>query len=348
VSDILLFIVVLGTLLIGHEFGHFIVARLSGVKVEEFGIGYPPRLATLFEAGGTKFTLNWIPFGGFVLPAGENDPDVPGGLASASKRVRTAVFLAGSAANIILAFLAFLMAYKFASPDMDRVLITQVVDGTPAQQAGIQPGDLVLSVDGQEIAGIRTVQEAIFPRIGTLISIDLERDGQRIDVELTPRVQYPNDQGPIGVVLGNPAKSTTWLEATKLGIDSIRLQFSALIHLPGQLLSGSAASEETRISGLKGIHDMLAWASSIDRSSQRPFLTLNLIGIISTGLAIANLLPLPPLDGGRLMFVAYEAIFKKRIAPRYEGFALAIGFSLLLVLMIYINFQDFINPITMP
>jgi regulator of sigma E protease len=93
---------------------------------------------------------------------------------------------------------------------------------------------------------------------------------------------------------------------------------------------------------------MLAWASSIDRSSQRPFLTLNLIGIISTGLAIANLLPLPPLDGGRLMFVVYEAIFKKRIAPRYEGYALAIGFSLLLALMIYINFQDFINPITLP
>jgi regulator of sigma E protease len=105
---------------------------------------------------------------------------------------------------------------------------------------------------------------------------------------------------------------------------------------------------ETRVSGLKGIHDMLAWASSIDRSAQRPFLTLNLIGVISTGLALANLLPFPALDGGRLMFVLFEVVFRRRISPRYEGLAHAIGFTLLLALMIYINLQDFINPIPLP
>jgi regulator of sigma E protease len=93
---------------------------------------------------------------------------------------------------------------------------------------------------------------------------------------------------------------------------------------------------------------MLAWAVSIDRSTQRPFLTITLIGIISTGLAIANLLPFPALDGGRMMFVLIELIFKRRISPRYEGLAHAIGFTLLLAFMIYINFQDFINPIILP
>jgi len=348
VTDLLLFIVVLGTLIIGHELGHFIVARLCGVKIKEFGLGYPPRVTTLFEAGGTSYTLNWLPFGGFVIPEGENDPDVPGGLAGANKRVRTAVTLAGPAANIILAFLAFLIAFKFAAPDIERVLITQVVEGTPAQQAGIQPGDLVLAVEGDEISGIQGMQESILPRIGTLTQIDLERDGQLVAVELTPRVHHPSDQGPIGVVLGNPTKSTNWIEAAKLGFNSIILQIDALIHLPSRLLSGDASPEETRISGLKGIHDMLAWASAIDRSAQRPFLTLNIIGFISTGFALVNLLPLPALDGGRFMFVLYEAIFKKRIAPRFEGYAHAIGLTLLLVLMIYINFQDFINPIKLP
>jgi regulator of sigma E protease len=99
---------------------------------------------------------------------------------------------------------------------------------------------------------------------------------------------------------------------------------------------------------LKGIYDMLDWASSIDRTSERPFITMNLIGVISVGLALANLLPFPALDGGRLMFVFVELIIRRRISPQLEGYAHAIGFALLIILMIYINLQDFVNPIQLP
>jgi regulator of sigma E protease len=348
VSDFLLFVVVLATLIIGHELGHFVASKLTGVRVKEFGIGYPPRILTLFELKGTKYTLNWIPFGGFNLPDGEDDPSVPGGFAGASKRVRTTILIAGPAANIFLAFLAFLLAFKFSAPDFERVQVIQVVEGTPAAQARILTGDIILRVDDQQITGTDSMVAAVKSRIGTLTEIELLREGQVITVEVIPREQYPSDQGPVGVTLGHPAKPMSWSEAAKIGAENIGLQVNAILRLPGRLISGTASPEETRISGLKGIHDLLAWANSIDRSAQRPFLTLNMIGVISTGLALANLLPLPALDGGRLMFILFEAVFRRRISPRHEGLVHAIGFTLLLALMIYINLQDFVNPITLP
>jgi len=348
VSDFLLFVVVLGSLIIGHELGHFFASKLTGVRVKEFGIGYPPRILTLFELKGTKYTLNWIPFGGFNLPDGEDDPSVPGGFAGASKRVRSAILIAGPAANILLAFIAFLFAFRFSAPDFERVQVIQVVEGTPADQAGILTGDIILSVDDRSIIGTDTMVDAVKSRIGMLTEIKLLRDGHEVTVEVIPREQYPSNQGPVGVTLGHPAKVMSWSEAAKIGLENIGLQVNAIIRLPGRLLSGTASPEEARVSGLKGIHDLLAWANSIDRSAQRPFLTLNMIGVISTGLALANLLPLPALDGGRLMFILFEVVFRRRISPRHEGLVHAIGFTLLLALMIYINLQDFINPITLP
>ncbi len=346
--DLLLFIAVLGFLILAHEFGHFLVARLRGVKIEEFGIGFPPRMLTLFERDGTKYTLNWIPLGGFVRPAGEDDPDVLDGLAASSKRTRTAVLLAGPLMNVLIAFVIFFVAFKFAAPDAERVLITEVTDGTPGQAAGIVPGDLVLSINHIPIDGFDRMVEAVSASSGNPTTIELLRDGEIITVELVPREEYPDGQGPIGVTLGYPVRQVGWIEASGMSLDSMLFQVNALMRLPGRLISGEATPEEARVSGLKGIHDMLSWASAIDRSSQRPFVTLNIIGVISLGLAIANLLPIPALDGGRLTFVAVEAILGRRISPQFQGYAHAIGFVILLALMVYFNIQDFVNPITLP
>jgi regulator of sigma E protease len=346
--DLLIFIAVLAALILGHELGHFLVARLCRVPIEEFGIGFPPRLFTLFESKGTKFTFNLIPLGGFVRPLGEDDPDIPGGLASAPKRVRAAVLLAGPLANVLLALLAFMAAFKFAAPDIDRVLITLVESNTPAAEVGMLPGDLILNVDGESVVGISGLQEAILSHAGEETNFTIDRDGQIVEFTLVPRLDHPSDQGPIGVVVGNPTMETTWPQAISLGWESLGAQFDEMAHLPGRLITGEVAPEDARVSGLKGMYDMLAWAGTIDRSAQRPFLTLNLIGIISVGLAIANLLPFPALDGGRLIFVGIEAVLGRRLSPRYEGLAHAIGFFVLLALMVYINLQDFINPINLP
>jgi regulator of sigma E protease len=346
--DFLLFVLILAALILGHELGHFVAARAGKVRVDEFGIGFPPRLATLFRAGGTRFTINAIPLGGFVRPAGEDDPDIPNGLAGSSKRTRAAVLIGGPLANVLIAFLAFTAAYRFAAPDFNRTLISSVAEGSPAEAAGLLPGDIILSVHDQAVTSLDTLQQAIADSLGKLTTITVERAGVRLQFELTPRASPPEGQGPIGIVTGNPRLPVTWPQAVGMGADSIRVQFRELVHLPARLIQGQVAAEEARLTGLKGMHDMLAWARDVDRSAQRPFLTLTLIGVISTGLALANLLPIPALDGGRLMFVAFEAIFGRRISPRYEGLAHAIGFALLLALMLYVNIQDFVNPISLP
>lgn len=346
--DFVLFVVVLAVLIFGHELGHFLAAKATGVKVEEFGLGFPPRLATLFNFHGTRFTLNAIPLGGFVRPAGEDDPDVPGGLASAPKRVRTIVLLAGPIANILLAFLAFTAAYKFAAPDPSKVIVTTVDPGSPAAQAGLQADDLIVAAGGQAVDGFDTLQTVVNNHLGQPISLTLDRNGKTVNVSLIPRANPPANEGPIGITLGNPSKPEPLTDAVRLGWDSTAAQVAMIVRLPARLMEGQVQPSQARVSGLKGMYDMLAWAGRIDRTTQRPFLTLNLIGVISIGLAIANLLPFPALDGGRLTFVAYEAVAGRRIAPRYEGLAHAIGFAVLLILMLYVNFQDFINPIALP
>lgn len=346
--DFVLFALILAALILGHELGHFVAARAGGVRVDEFGIGFPPRLATIFRAGGTRFTINAIPLGGFVRPAGEDDPDIPNGLAAAGKGTRAVVLLAGPLANILIAFLAFTAAYRFAAPDFQRTSISSVAEGSPAQAAGLLPGDIIVNFQGQPVTSLDTLQRAIAASLGVPAAITVERSGSLLQFELTPRASPPEGQGPIGIVTGNPLRAVAWPEAATLGAESIQLQFREIIHLPGRLIQGQVAPEEARVTGLKGMHDMLAWARDVDRSAQRPFLTLTLIGVISTGLALANLLPIPALDGGRLMFVAFEAVFGRRISPRYEGLAHAIGFALLLALMLYVNIQDFVNPIALP
>lgn len=347
-SDLILFFVVLGTLLLGHELGHFLAARWRGVKVDEFGLGFPPRILTLFEAGGTKYTLNWIPLGGFVRPAGEDDPEIPGGLAASSKTTRALVLAAGPAANVLLAFLAFQFAFRFAAPNLEQVIIAEVSPGTPAYTAGIMEGDRVIDVSGIQVDSFQAIQTEILAGIGQELDMTLEREGEIILLTVEPRTEWPEDEGPLGVTLGYPLGEMSWWEATRNALDSMRAQVIGLLSLPGRLISGEATQEEARISGLKGIHDMLAWASAVDRSSERPFITLNIVGVISLGLALANLLPIPALDGGRLMFVFFEAVLGRRISPQFEGFAHAIGFTLLLILMVYFNLQDFLNPIALP
>jgi regulator of sigma E protease len=240
------------------------------------------------------------------------------------------------------------LAYRFAAPDISKVLITDVAEDTPAFSAGILPGDVVLSVDRVSIDSFDSMVDAVTDRVGTETELQMDRDGEIISVFLTPRETFPDDQGPLGVSLGNPSMIMPWGQAINFGLQSTWSQFEGILQLPGRLLSGNIEPEDARLSGLKGMYDMIAWAGSIDRSSQRPFLTLNLIGVISVGLAIANLLPFPALDGGRLVFVFLELILRKRIEPRYEGLAHTIGFGLLLVILIYVNLLDFIRPISLP
>jgi regulator of sigma E protease len=348
VSDFLIFVAILSGLILGHELGHFFAARLARVEVEELGIGFPPRLLTLFEHRGTKYSLNLLPFGGFVRPKGENDPSVPGGLAGASKLARAGVLLAGPLANILLAFVAFAAAFRFAAPDPNRVMITDVSPQSPAERVGLRSGDIILAVEGVEVDGFTVLQEIVAEHLGTQTDLTILRQDEVFEFQVTPRPDAPPDQGAIGILLGHPRLEIGLVESLRLGWSATTNQFVELLRLPTRLIQGDIDPEQARVSGFKGMYDMLAWAGEIDRNSNRPFLTLSLIGVISSGLAIANLLPIPALDGGRLLFVVIEMVMGRRIAPEKEGLAHLIGFAFLLMLMVYINLQDFVNPIALP
>jgi regulator of sigma E protease len=344
VIDIVRFLLILGVLVIGHELGHFLAARLFGIRVEEFGLGLPPRLKTLFEVGGTKFSLNWIPFGGFVRITGENDPDVEGGLANSPKGVRVIILFAGPAVNILLAIIAFTFASRLAALDPSKILVTGVSENTPAEQAGILPGDLVLKVDDVTVDNFDTLINAVGERAGNEIHITLDRDGEILTLSLIPRTTFPDGQGAMGVAIGYGAKDISWGEAIGLGIDATIFQFRELISLPGKLLTSEIKLKDVGLIGPLGMGRIFSEVSDIERSAQRLLVNITLFGGFSAGLALANLLPIPALDGGRLIFILIEFLIGKRISPRFEGIAHTIGFAFLLVLLIFVTISDIMNP----
>lgn len=336
--QLLEFIVGIGLVIILHELGHFLVSRAMGVEVEEFGIGFPPRMVKLFEAGGTVFSLNWIPLGGFVRPKGENDPSVPGGLAAASPWVRLSVLVAGPMMNLLLGVvLAIILLHNLGNPVLDRVRIQQVVENTPAAEAGLQAGDVVRSINGTPITSMEQLQQIIQENRGKPVEIVYERDGQEGTLSLTPR-NIPADQGPVGIVMDYEREPISWMEAVPRGVTATYEYGKSILLLPMRLIQGQASPEEGRLIGFKGMYDVY-------QQIQDP---LWFFMAITMSLGIFNLLPIPALDGGRIALTLPEIFLRRRIPPQYENVIHLIGFAVLLIFLFYINLQDFINPIQLP
>ena len=339
-TQLIQFVIGLGILIILHEFGHFIVARLLHVEVEEFGIGFPPRMVKLFEAGGTEYTLNWIPLGGFVRPKGENDPSVPGGLAAANPWTRLAVLFAGPVMNIGLGIaLAILFFYTLGDPVLSKVRIDGIAPDSPAQQVGLQVGDIILRVNNQPIDSMESLQMTIQDNLGKSTEVVYQRDGQTNSVELTPRQNPPPNEGAIGVLLGNPTQPIGFGTAISRGFTAAVDYGRAILQLPVNLIRGQSPPGESRgFVGYKGMFD-------IYQQIRNP---LYFFMAVSFSLGILNLFPIPALDGGRILLTLPEILLRRRIPPRYENMIHLVGFAVLLILLIYINVQDFVNPIKFP
>jgi regulator of sigma E protease len=344
IFDWVLTIFLFGLLLFIHEAGHFVMARLTGVKVEEFGFGFPPRLKKLFTWQGTEFTLNFIPFGAFVRPLGEDDPSVPGGLASASKRVRFAVLCGGVLANLLAAVLAFTIGFKIAYPD--GVIIDSVVADTPAQQAGLMAGDRILAVDGVTPQNTQQVIQYITTHLGKEITLRLERGSQTMDVSVVPRSTWPSNQGPSGMVITMAFSGRhNWIEAFGMGLTTMGDQVKLIVQLPSMILRGTFNASTERPVGPVGILDVTQQIVGAARQNNRWVIILSWIGMINLALAIGNILPIPALDGGRLVFIYIEAIRGKRVNPEKERMVHAYTLLVLLVLMLFVTYLDFFFPV---
>jgi len=358
----IVFILAFGGMVIIHEFGHFIVARLCKIEVEEFGIGLPtPGAITLFTWQGTRFTLNWLPLGGFVRPKGENDPTVPGGLAAANPWRRFAVLVAGPLMNLFTAVVIYsFIFYRVGVPDVSRVLVNSVVANSPAEEAGFKGGDIFISGNGKSIGSFDELRVIVDGNVDQPVTFLVERDGEQIELIATPEYFKDEKRTMIGVGLGVPFKQAgSMIETLNLGARYTYINVRTLLSLPAQMIRGSLEPEQSRLIGLKGIFDIVgqtvsrdveasanaAGASASTDPIDQPFRTLELIASLSISLGIFNLFPFPALDGGRIIFLLPELLFRRRVPAQFENLVHGLGMTALLLFMIYVNVMDFVNPI---
>lgn len=353
ILSIVEFILAIGVLAFIHEFGHFITSRLFKIEVEEFGFGFPPRAVRLFNLWGTEFTLNWIPFGAFVRPKGENDPNVPGGLAAANPWKRLVVLMGGPLMNLVTGIIIFSTVFmQTGAPNYSQVQIVSVVKDSPAEIAGLQAKDIFLKVNQEEIDSMEKLLSVVKANVGSPVSITFKRGDQILTVQATPRVNPPAGEGALGIAMGNPVVQISFFQAIPYSFQVTLEQGRQLILMPYNLIKGQISPEAARVVGPKGMFDIYEQArtqdeaaSSTSDESNPAVNTLILFAVISIALGFTNLLPFPALDGGRILFVLPEILIHKRIPTQYENAANAIGFALLILLMVYITAQDIINPI---
>ncbi len=350
--SIIQFILVLAGLILLHELGHYLAAKALGIEVEEFGIGFPPRILRLFRAWDTDFTLNWLPFGGFVRAKGEEDPDAPGGLFAAPAWKRILFYLAGPTMNLVIGVLLYVVIFlrMGVAPVGDQVLIVGIAPNSPAEAAGLREGDLILSMNGEPIRSIDHLIEVTRAHLGEEVTMVVQRDAETITVRLTPRVNPPEGEGAIGIMLSNPLAKIRWQQAIPLGFRTTGEHLKMLVSIPAHLIR-KGQSKDFRLLGYKGMYDLYQSAREADAQPNNPTSGVNLLGFITAitlSLAVLNLFPIPALDGGRILFSLPELFTGKRIPARFEYIVNFVGFILLLWAMFYINLQDFINPVNLP
>ena len=341
--NLVIFVLVLGGLIFVHELGHFLAALRVGIKIKEFGLGFPPRLFKIAEWRGTIFTLNAIPLGGFVRPVGEEDPTVKGGLAAAPIRHRLAVLAAGSMMNALVSFLVLVAGFSTAWPD--RVTIMAVASGSPALRAGLRAGDVVVSANGRPIHVPSQLAKITWANLGESVDMELDRQGDIFVTAVVPRTEWPEDQGPMGITMTWEIATYPVPQAMVRAVQEIGFQAREMALLPIHLITNQINADEVRFVspvGLKAINDQ-AVAVAFELGALFP--VLQVVAVVSLALGITNLLPIPALDGGRILFVLIEAVRGRRISPEREGIVHFVGMAILLGVMTMLVVQDLVTPV---
>ena len=364
------FIAILVVLVLVHELGHFVVAKRAGITVEEFGIGFPPRIGSVMFHG-TRYSLNWIPLGGFVKMLGEDgdvevrrlreqgltETEVEHAMAGAFNRrpiwIRIGVLLAGVAMNFILA--AALFAVALSMPTLigeGPLTVTEIQAGSPAEGT-LEPGDVILGVDGRTFERSAELTNYVAEHGGEAVSLRIERDGRPMEIEIVPRVVTEEDRangiGPIGFaydperVIEEPSTVTGPIDAVARGTEAA---WMIAIQIPGGLADA--------VGGLIGLNPEapdargpIGIAQETGRVLEAPLVSqLFFVGLLSVNLAVLNVLPFPPLDGGRIAVVVMEAIRRRRLPAEREAMIYLAGFAVLIALVILISIQDIQRLIT--
>ncbi|MFC2034713.1 RIP metalloprotease [Chloroflexota bacterium] len=343
--SIVSFLGVIVVLILAHELGHFITAKASKIRVDEFGLGFPPRLLSV-RRGETLYSLNAIPLGGFVKLAGEEDPEIPKSLASKGICIRLLVLSAGSLMNLLLPVLLFSIAFMIPHNIVTgHVMVETVVPDSPAVRAGIVPGDTILSVNEKLVTNNVELIRYIQLNLGTEITMLVQHnDSTKEHVKIIPRWKPPENDGAVGITIGTSEATTTsqnypFWKAIPMGVSAC---IETFVLFKNGIVSMIIGATPVALTGPVGIAQLTGDVARIGLSP-----LLEFAAFLSINIAIINLFPLPALDGGRIAFVILEWIRRgKRIAPKIEGLVHLIGFALIIVFFLAITYQDIVRIIS--
>lgn len=366
---ILIFIILLGLLVFVHELGHFLTARRNGIKADEFGFGFPPRLIGVVkdDATGrfkivwgnrevksphTVYSFNWLPLGGFVKIKGEDgqnhDPDSFGGK---SAWIRVKVLGAGVAMNMLFAWLLISVVFTLGLPQpiepSERALypdakiqILSVQRGTPAETMGLSLGDEILTIAGKPMESLKDVSDTIAAHRGQTLEMTISRFGTEMALSGMPRTEYPATEGSLGISFSETAViSYPWYESFYRGAIATYAITIAILAAFGNIIAslfGAGTGAPVDVTGPVGIVYLTKQMSDLGIAYLLQFAAL-----LSINLAIINILPIPALDGGRILFILIEKLKGSPVSRQAEGLIHQIGFMLLLLLMLFITIRDF-------
>jgi len=353
--EIFIAILAFSFLIIIHELGHFILAKRFGVKIEEFGLGLPPRLFGK-KIGETLFSLNLIPFGGFVKMYGEErDIKDPRSFTGKSIWQRTLIIAGGLIAFWIIAAILLTIVFGLGAPTAlsdeengnlinPKVQIIAVASNSPAEKAGLKMEDVIVNLKFQILKiktdKVKEVHEFIETHKGKEITLTIQRGKDIFDVSLIPRVEPPKDEGAMGVALVRTAiKAYPWYQAPFRGILATGNLTIAMIQGWGGILR-SLLKGEGMPSGVKIVGPVEIFAKIGESIRLGLVNLLSFIAIISIALALFNILPIPALDGGKLLFLGIEAVRRKPVSQKIEQNITVAFFMILIALMILVTIKD--------
>jgi regulator of sigma E protease len=379
------FIGILLVLVVVHEFGHFLAAKALGIKVLEFGVGFPPRAFTYMRRNGTEYTVNWLPIGGFVRLLGEEDPTDPQSLAAAARWKRLTVLFAGVGMNFVLAILLMTVSYmvpRERSLSMAEVTsvspgspaataqVTTLDPGAPAPAQGLQPGDVVTRVNGSDIHNTGELVYQNRLHVGETQDWTIERGGQKLKAEVYARLHPPAGQGATGITIAPPTTcSPAQMAAGATDCELLYPKTERVAYAPWTALTkGTTALWDTVILTKNELQIRFGGGGGGGSASEGPAFQgpvgiasatgqiiqedgwrslIELSALLSLNLAVFNVLPIPMLDGGRIFIVLLEIVRGgRRIAPEKEALVHLTGFALLMALVVVVTFFDISRLVT--
>ena len=337
---LLLFIIIFSVIVIVHEGGHCVIGKMSGIGVKEFSIGLGPTIVG-FRKGETLYSLKLLPFGGITIFEGDepDEADSPKSFRKASVGARFATVLAGPLMNFVLAFLLSLIV--IGSVGYDLPVLHSVMEGYPAEEAGLQAGDKIVSINNKKIVIYRDITLWTMFNEGKRADVVFERDGELYRASVTPKFSTEDQRflfgfrGPDAYTKGNP------LQVIRYSATEVRYWVEVTIKSLAMLFRGQFTVND--LSGPVGVAEVVGDVYDSSKDSGAYYVWLNMLSLVillTADLGVMNLLPFPALDGGKLVFIIFEAVTGRKPNEKVEGIINLIGMSFLMILMIYVMFHD--------